>query len=159
MRWPKGPPHLALNPTYFFLFPFLSLPLIISNRKTLFSPLKRAFFCLFSSVSLCFSLAFFWPPPFSFSVSRSLSLSLVLLFLPSCLSCLLSFGSLFYLFLSLSSWLLFHEKNNIKLWYYKVVFFINPFSVSCLVFSFRSLFLIFVFSWFQVVFLFQHECS
>ena len=43
MRWPKGPPHLALNPPYLFIFvfvfvffvPFLSLLLI---EKTLFSP-------------------------------------------------------------------------------------------------------------------------
>ena len=25
VRWPKGPPHLALNPPYFFVFVFFSL--------------------------------------------------------------------------------------------------------------------------------------
>ena len=39
VRWPKGPPHLALNPPFFVYFlsslPFLSL---FFNRKTLFSP-------------------------------------------------------------------------------------------------------------------------
>ena len=53
------------------------------------------------------------------------------------------------LFSFLASLLLSHERNNIKILNYKVCF-INPFSlflgVSCRVFSFKSLFLIFVFS-------------
>ena len=147
-RWPKGPPHLALNPPYFlfvffgfgfcfFCFPFfvesplvypypqntrnsdhgLSFPspetqtmvwvscfpnkyrvwgglsfgpsfsrtmvwlssregrntgvgvdewaliCFFNRQKKLFSPLKKGIFCLFFSVSLCFSLAFFGASP------------------------------------------------------------------------------------------------
>ena len=52
MRWPKGPPHLALNPPYFicfcfFVFVFVSLSLLLLERKPVF-PLKRAFFGIFS---------------------------------------------------------------------------------------------------------------
>ena len=44
MRWPKGPPHLALNPPYLLNFvfvfvvfvPFLSL--LLSDKKPVFSP-------------------------------------------------------------------------------------------------------------------------
>ena len=52
VRWPKGPPHLALNPPYFlFLFPYLCV-----CKKTLFPPLqKRAFLCIF----LCLPLFLF----------------------------------------------------------------------------------------------------
>ena len=47
VRWPEGPPHLALNPPYLFvffvffccfLFSFLFLCFLCFNRKTLFSP-------------------------------------------------------------------------------------------------------------------------
>ena len=52
VRWPKGPPHLALNPPYFicfcFFFFFVSLCLLLLEKKTLFSPLKRAFLRIFS---------------------------------------------------------------------------------------------------------------
>ena len=83
MRWPKGPPHLALNPPYlffcFFLFFFFFLYLLF-NRKTLFFPLKRQFLFIY----LCFPLFLFslvWASPFfpfSFIVSFSY------FFLPSC---------------------------------------------------------------------------
>ena len=51
MRWPKGPPYVALNPPYFlllflFLFFLAFLSLFAFARKTLFSPYKRA--CLVS---------------------------------------------------------------------------------------------------------------
>ena len=98
MRWPKGPPHLALNPPNLFVFsffwfvfvPFLSL---LCNTKPCFPP-RKGHFCLFLSVSLCSSLAFCWPPPFSIFLSLSLSSSCPF-FLPSCLYFLLSFASLF----------------------------------------------------------------
>ena len=104
VRWPKGPPHLALNPPYFvfvfvffcfcfFFFAFLSLFLI--DKKNCF-PLKKGHFCLFFSVSHCFSLAFFGPPPilpFLF-----LCLSLVLFFRPSFLFFIFSFWFLLFLF-------------------------------------------------------------
>ena len=41
VRWPEGPPHLALNPPYLFFFDcFLggSFPFFAFNRKTLFPP-------------------------------------------------------------------------------------------------------------------------
>ena len=43
VRWPKGPPHLALNPPYFFFvffFFFFPLPFLylLLNRKPSFSP-------------------------------------------------------------------------------------------------------------------------
>ena len=52
VRWPKGPPHLALNPPYFlFFFVFLfGFPDFDFNRKTLFSPPKKAIFVVHSSV-------------------------------------------------------------------------------------------------------------
>ena len=99
VRWPEGPPHLALNPPLFvffcllsfgFLFFFGSFPFFVFNRKTLFSPQKRAFFVFFLSVSLSFSLAFFRLPLFHFLF---LCLSVFLFFLPSFLS--FFFGFLF----------------------------------------------------------------
>ena len=51
VRWPKVPPHLALNPPYFcFVFcVFFGFPDFAFNRKTLF-PLKMAIFVVHSSV-------------------------------------------------------------------------------------------------------------
>ena len=93
-----------------------------------FFPLEKGIFRLFLSVSLCFSLAFFGLPLFQ---CLFLCLSLVLVFLSSFLSfLLLSFVSLFlslFCCFCLSSLLLFHERNNIKIFNYKP-FFINPFS-------------------------------
>ena len=97
-------------------FPFLSLFLI---EKHCFPP-KKGIFCLFFSVSLSFSIAFFGLPLFHFFF---LCLSLFLFFLPSFLSfffaffCFLVFVSFFLL---VSSLLLFHDKNYIKLFNYKV---------------------------------------
>ena len=34
VRWPKGPPHLALNPPY-YIFCFVLFPFFVLNRKTL----------------------------------------------------------------------------------------------------------------------------
>ena len=44
VRWPKGPPHLALNPPYVFLVCFVFVYLfsfLCFNRKTLFFPPKK----------------------------------------------------------------------------------------------------------------------
>ena len=102
MRWPEGPPHLALNPPYFcffgffvfvfshlalnppcfcffvllffvFFWPFLSWFLI---EKTGFPP-RKGHFVIFESPPL-FLLSLFWPPPLSVSLSLCLSLSLSL---------------------------------------------------------------------------------
>ena len=98
----------------------------------------------------------FLPPPFSLSLSLSLSCSFFaslfsLFFVLFCVLVLVSF------FLFLSSLLLFHEKNNIRILHEKV-FIINPFSfswVSCLV-SLSNPFLIFVISrLFKLSFLFN----
>ena len=101
------PPHLALNPPYLFIsFLFFISP--------------------FLSVSLCFSLSLFWPPPFFtffFSVSLSLSLFLFSFFLPSCLSFFAFFW--FLVFVSFFLFLLcfcFVKKNNIKIFHYRVFF-------------------------------------
>ena len=55
MRWPEGPPHLALNPPYFFCFfvlfffggvVFCFLSLLLSDKKPVF-PLKKGIFAYF----------------------------------------------------------------------------------------------------------------
>ena len=104
MRWPtKGPPHLALNPPYFlfvfFGFCFSSLLsflcFFLIDKKTVF-PLKKSTFCLFFSVSLCFSLTFLGLLPFLLFLF--LCLSLGLFFLPSFLFFIFSFWFLLFLF-------------------------------------------------------------
>ena len=152
MRWPFGPPHLALEGpkpclffgVWFFFVSFLGL----LEGKTVF-PIE-GHFCLLFSVSLCFSLDFFHNVPFALSLSPSLSLSLscyflssLLLFLLFTFFCLLVFVSLFICLVSL---LLFHEKSNIKTLHWKVSF-LQSFlfwGASCLALSFKSLFLIFI---------------
>ena len=103
VRWPKGPPHLALNPPYFFVFVFLFLFFSLLSficffqltKKPVF-PLKKDHFLFIFSVSLCFSLAFFGPPPFL--PFLFLCLSLVCFFLPSFLFFIFSFWFLLFLF-------------------------------------------------------------
>ena len=111
-------------------------------------------FCLFLSVSLCFSLAFFGLRLFQFLF---LCLSLVLFFLLFLLVFLFCFILVpcFCLFLSFSFFFAFvsckEQHQNTQL---QSIFFINPFSfsVSCLVFSFRSVLLIFIFLAIQLCF-------
>ena len=122
MRWPKGPPHLALSPPYllffcFFLVCLCSFPFFaLYYKKTCFFPLEKGIFGLFLSVSLCSSLAFFLASPF-FNFSFSVYLFFLFSFFPSFLSfffaffCFLVFVSFFPF---LSSLLLFHEKSNIR---------------------------------------------
>ena len=195
MRWPFGPPHLALDPPYLFFFwgggivcfcwcffgglgsgevarratslgpkpslfiyffflgglfcPFVSLLVI---QKTVFFPLERAFFCLFLSLSLCFSFAFFWPPPFSISRSLSLSCSFIVFSFFLFFSFLLV-PSFCFFFPFVSSLLLFHERNNIKTFNCNsffssiffslvscLVFFSKPFSYLCLSPDFKYVF-------------------
>ena len=165
VRWPKGPPHLALNPPNLFVFcffgfvvvPFLSL--LCNTKKPWFPPRKGHYLFIFECLSL-FLLSFFWPPPFSIFLSLSLSSSC-----PFFLS-FLSFFFAFFCFLVfvsffpfLSSLLLSHEKNNIKIFNYKV--FLHQyfsFLVSFLLFSLKSLFLIFVFLLILSYVFVQHHC-
>ena len=101
----------------FCYFPFLSL--LFKTRKPCF-PLEKGILCLFLSVSLCFSLASFGLPLFQvFFLCLSLLLVLFSSFLCFffALFCFLVFVSFFFF---LSSLLLLHEKNNIKILTYKV---------------------------------------
>ena len=153
MRWPEGPPHLALNPPclffclffccFLFSFWFLSLLLI---EQPCFPP-KKGIFWFISSVSLSSSLNLFWPPPFLFLF---LCLSFALVFLSSFLSFFFGFlfVSCFCLFFHCSFFFAFvssiEQHENIKL---QFLLFINmcSFLLSCLVFSLKYLFIIFVF--------------
>ena len=96
MRWPEGPPHLALDPPYLFVCLFVlffcHFSLLLTATKHLFS-LKKAFFVYF------WASPFVSPEPF-FGLSLVQFLffcfSLLLVFLSSCLSfSLLSFDSFF----------------------------------------------------------------
>ena len=120
VRRPKGPPHLALNPPnlsicFFGLLLFLSFLCFVIQKNLVFPPRKGHSLFIFECLPL-FLLSFFWPPPFSIFLSLSLSSSC-----PFFLSFLSFFFALFcfLVFLSffpfLSSLLLFHEKNNIKI--------------------------------------------
>ena len=134
VRWPKGPPHLALNPPslFFVFFVFFIVCFVFLGflclfficfliGKPCFSPSKGNF-CLFICVSLCFSFALFGPPPFF--PFLFLCLSLVIIFLPSflfsslflvlsfyfCLVCfLVQDVMLFFFFCLLSSFVLNHH--------------------------------------------------
>ena len=98
VRWPKGPPRLApLNPPYLFFF---VLSFLCFNRNKPVFPLNRAFLFIFECLPL-FLLSLFWPPLFHFLF---LCLFFFYFILSSCLSYLLSFGSLC---LSLSLFLVF----------------------------------------------------
>ena len=170
VRWPKGPPHLALNPPHFCYFSFIFFVIFLSLllvEKPSFSP-KQGILVILQCLPL-FLLGLFASPfftvSFSVSVSLSLSLSLVLFFLPSFLPSCLSFFAFFWFlvfvsfFICLSSWLLFHEKYNIKT--YSTKLFSSILSlvlVFCLVLLSNPFFLSLFFSWFYVVFLVQHEC-
>ena len=98
----------------FFCFVFCFL--VVWYKKNLVFPPRKGHFLFIFSVCLSFSLSLFWPPPFS--VSLSLSLSFLLFFLSSFLSFLFAFFWFLVFvsfFLSLSSLLFFHERNNIKI--------------------------------------------
>ena len=100
----------------FFCF-FCSFRFFVFNRKTLFSPQKRAFFVFFQCFPF-FVPSLFWPPPFSLSLSLSLCFSFLSSFLLVFLFCFL-FVSCFCLFFPFSffcayvSWKEQHQ--NIKL--------------------------------------------
>ena len=135
----------SLGPKPSFLCSFS--PFFAFDRKPVFLPRKGSF-CFILSASLCFSLALFCLPLFHFlflCLSFSLSLSISCCFLlPSFLSFLFAFFW-FLVFVSLSFFFLFcFMKNNIT--YSITKLFSSVLSllwVFCLVFSFKSHFLIF----------------
>ena len=143
--WRVGPPHLALNPPYFFGC-FLVLFFLLFYIKCFFSPEKRVFWFIVEYLPL-FLLSLFLACPF-FNCSFSVSLFFFSFFLPSCLSFLLYFASLFlslcliFFLLCFVSWKEQHQ--NIRLQSFSSLIF-SLFLVSCLVFSLKSLFLIFAF--------------
>ena len=110
LTWLLNPPYFLSFVLFLFLFSF---PFFAFNTKNCFRP-RKGHFCLFLSVSLCFSLAFFWPSPFfTISLSLSLSLSLSCYFLFCSLLALL-FAFFWFLvivsfFVFLSSLHLFHS--------------------------------------------------
>ena len=155
-----GPPHLALNPPYFFCFFYVFCLEGLSGPKPslfffvcffflsflCFPPRKGHFLFIFECLPL-FLLSLFWPPPLSIFLSLSLSSSCPF-FLPSCLSFLFFFVSLFLSLYFLVFLLCFSfMKSTTSKYSITKLSFINIFSflVSCLLFSLRSLFLVFVF--------------
>ena len=151
VRWPKGPPHLALNPPYLLFFCFFlvcccSFLCFVIQKKPCFTPRKGRFLFIFECLPLVL-LSFFGAPPFSISLSLSLASSC-----PFFLS-FLSFFFAFFCFLVLSLSFLFFllcfcfMKRTTSEYSITKFSFINifPFLVSCLLFSLKSLFLIFVF--------------
>ena len=151
MRWPEGPPHLALNPPYFWFFVLLffcffwAFPFLTFNRKKpVFPPRKGHFLFIFESPPL-FLLSLFWPPPFSVSLSLSLSCSCLSFLLLFFLLCFLLVPCFVSCFVFVSSLLFFHEKNNIRrfncnlfssifslFWFPVLLFLSNPFALSLL---------------------------
>ena len=175
VRWPEGPPHLALNPPYFlvffvcfrlfvclfvlffwFFFVFVSFLCFWVTKKTSFPP-EKGHFCLFLSVSLCFSWAFFGLPLLQFLF---LCLSLVLFFLSSFLSFFFGFLLVpsFSLFLSFCvvfgfvSWKLTTSKDSIaKFFFHQSRVFFG--FLSCFLFQIPLSYL--CCSWYSVMFLFN----
>ena len=153
VRWPKGPPHLALNPPnlFFFLFflvcccsfPFFALSY---TKKNLVFPPKKGSFVYFLCFSFFLPLPFFGLPLFQFFF-LCLSLLLVPFSFPSCLFFCFLLLPCFCLFLSFSffsafvSWKEQHQKDWCTKFFFINLFF---FLVSCLLFSLKSLFLLFV---------------
>ena len=130
VRWPKGPPHLhGPKPSLFVFFvfhAFFLVPFFAVHRKTLLSPQEKTFLLNFQCLPLFVVSLFASPKGIFYLISECLSLSLVY-FLSSFLSLFIAFFW-FLVFVSfnnfLSSLLLNHEKNNIKIYYYyKVLLF------------------------------------
>ena len=162
VRWPKGPPHLALNPPYLLIFCFCfccfcSFPFFAFEwQKTLFSPLKSAFFCLFSVFLFLSPSTFFGLPLFLF-LFLCLSLALVLFFLSSLsFFFLLSFGPFFFslshfsFFFAFVFWKEQHAIYKLQYIFSSIVSLFYGF-LSCLSLS-NPFFLSLLCSWYSVMF-------
>ena len=64
-RWPKGPPHLALN-FLIFLFCFLGFCFCFFLKTKMSPPPKKNTFCLLVQFLPCFVLSLFSPPLLTF---------------------------------------------------------------------------------------------
>ena len=153
VRWPEGPPHLALNPPYFLFFFYSSLPCLslFLIGKPVFPP-KKDNFWWFICVSLCFSLALFGPPLFSLSLSLSLFCSFFFL-LPSCFSFLFLVLALSFCFVFVSRCYFVFVFSACCLALFWIIMF--DFLLFCILFSYSCCFLVFlllsyVFLWFSL---------
>ena len=150
VRWPEGPPHLALNPPFWFylFFSFLSLLVI----EELFSLPQKGHFCLFFNISIFVSpQPFLASPFFNFSFSVSSFLSFFLLVFLFCFL-LVPYFCLFVSFsFSFASVLWKEQHQNIK---FQSFVSIHPlyFLWFPVLFLFKSLFLIFAFLDFELCF-------
>ena len=105
VRWPKGPPHLALNPSLFsfcFFFGFcfsslLSFLCFLIDKKLFFPPKKGHCLFIFQCLPLFLFSLFGASPPF-FPFSFFVSLLFFSFFLPSFLFFIFSFWFLLFLF-------------------------------------------------------------
>ena len=97
------PPHLALNPPYFFFLVFFFACFVFFNTKNLVFPPEKGIFCLFSVFLFLSPLAFFGLPVFLFlclCFLFSSFLSFVFLVFPFCfllVPCFCLFLSFFFL--------------------------------------------------------------
>ena len=123
VRWPEGPPHLALNPPFFFLVLFA----FCFEKEKPDSPPKKGHVCLFFCVSLCFAFVFYTPP------FLSLSHSLLSLFFSSFLLCffLLSFFVLSLCFFALFLCFSFMKRTTASLFHQSCLYFFG--CLSCYV--------------------------
>ena len=131
-RWPKEPPHLALNPPHFFWFVLFCFFLFLFlfgffRQKNLFSPLQRAFWCIFSLPLL---LPSFLHSPFSLFL-----FSLIYIYIYISLSLYLSISLSIYIYIYI---------YIIYIYIYIYILFSSFFLSFFLVF-FRSFFFAFLF--------------
>ena len=137
-----GPkPSLFIIFCFFGLLLFLSFLCFVIQKNRVFPP-RKGIFCLFLSVSLCFSLAFLELPLFQF-LFLCLSLLLVLFpFFPVFLVCFLLLPCLSLSFLFFLLCFCFMKRTTSEYSITKL-FFMNVFSflVSCLLFSLNPFFL------------------
>ena len=147
VRWPEGPPHLALNPPclFFFCLIFLGgggsfLSLLLIEKKTVFPQKKGIFLFLLECLPLFLLSSLFLASHF-FNFCFSVSLLFFSFFLPSCHYFLLSFGSSLFLsrsFLFFLHCFCFTKGTTCK---YSITKFFSS------ILSFSSLFWVFL-SWF-----------